>query len=110
MCNNIEKRVCCKRSCKPYIELNCEHKVIFGKIDHNHNKDTKQKLNRQQVCYNVKRKALDDPIENPSKTLHRELLNGDISTWTTDDTCRVRKNLHYIFDKKNTFYRILFWN
>jgi len=47
-------------------------------MDHNHNKDNKQKLNRQRVCYNLKRKAVDDPFEKPSKILHCELLNGDI--------------------------------
>lgn len=61
----------------------------------NHNKDDKQKLNRQQVCNNLKRKSIDNPFEKPCKILRRELLKGDISTWTTNDTTLVRKNLHY---------------
>ena len=81
MCNDIERWACCKRSCKACIKLNSEHKVIFREINHNHEKDDKQKLNRQQVYNNLKRKAIDDPFEKPSKILHRELLKGDISTW-----------------------------
>jgi len=49
---------------------------------------------RQQVCNSLKHKAIYDPFEKPSKKLHRELLKENISTWTTNDTARLRKNLH----------------
>ncbi|KAL4096573.1 hypothetical protein QTP88_021499 [Uroleucon formosanum] len=95
LCNDIERWACCKRSCKAYIKLNSEHKIILHKINHNHDKNDKQKLNRQQVCNNLKGTTIDDPFEKPSKILHRELLKGDISTWTKNDTTRFRKNFHY---------------
>ncbi|VVC33315.1 Hypothetical protein CINCED_3A006893 [Cinara cedri] len=96
LCKDIERWAFSKRSCKAYIKLNSEHEVIFRNIGHNHNKDDKKKLNRKQVCNNLKPKALDDPFEKPSKILHRGLLQRDISTWASDDTKRVQNNLHYI--------------
>ena len=43
----------------------------------------------------LKRKALDDPCEKPCKILHRQLRKGDVSTLTTTDINRIRKNIHY---------------
>lgn len=95
LCSDIETWACSKRSCKSYIKLNSEHKMIFSTIIHNYDKDDEQKFNRQQFCNNSKRKALDNPFEKPCKILPNELLNRDISTWTTANTIRVRKNVHY---------------
>ncbi|KAL4104927.1 hypothetical protein QTP88_020203 [Uroleucon formosanum] len=39
--------------------------------------------------------TLEDPFENSCKILHRELREGDISSLTTTDTMRIRKNIHY---------------
>lgn len=39
LCNDNEKWICCKRSCKCYIKLNSEHKIIFSKIHYNLDKD-----------------------------------------------------------------------
>lgn len=71
LCNNIERWAYCKRSYKSHIKLNNKHKIIFSKINHNHNKDDKRKLNRQQFCNNLKRTS----FEKTGNIIHNELSN-----------------------------------
>lgn len=76
-------------------------KLYFS--SYNHNKDDKQKLNKERVCNNSKRKAVNYPFEKLSKILHRELLKGEISTWMADDTTRVGK-MNIMNDEAYIFY------
>ncbi|KAL4142319.1 hypothetical protein QTP88_004802 [Uroleucon formosanum] len=43
----------------------------------------------------LKRKALGDPCEKPCKIIQRKLRERDVSTLTTTDVNRIRKNIHY---------------
>lgn len=43
----------------------------------------------------LKRKAVDDPSDRPSKILHKELKKGDINTLTIDDVRKIRNNMNY---------------
>uniref|UniRef100_A0A2S2NXU0 MULE transposase domain-containing protein n=1 Tax=Schizaphis graminum TaxID=13262 RepID=A0A2S2NXU0_SCHGA len=93
--NNIQRWACTKRMCKAYFKLNENSEFVFSVLIHDHEKDDVNILTRQKVSNNLKRKALDDPCEKPSKILHRELREGDIDSLTTTDTMRIRKNIHY---------------
>ena len=63
--------------------------------EHNHDKCDEQVLTRQKISNAVKRKAVDDISARPSKILHNEFKNGDISTLTTNDVTLIKQNIHY---------------
>ncbi|KAF0759511.1 Uncharacterized protein FWK35_00006063 [Aphis craccivora] len=52
-----------------------------------------------KVCNNLKRKAIDDPFENPNKILHRELLKGDILVHGQQITQHDLKKMHITLDQ-----------
>lgn len=54
-----------KRMCKSYFKLNGNGEIIFRTLNHNHDKDDENILNRQKVNNKLKRKALNDPCEKP---------------------------------------------
>ena len=54
------------------------------KPDHNHIKDSTQVFNRQQLSNNLKRKAVEELYDKPSKLIHGA-LSKDIPTVTTYD-------------------------
>jgi len=93
--NNVQRWSCSKRLCKCYFKMNENNEIIFSALNHEHDKDDENVLNRQKIGNKLKRKALDDPCEKPCKILHRELRKGDVSTLTTTDINRIRKNIHY---------------
>ena len=92
--NNLERWCCCKKTCTAYIHLNSDNKVVKKVLDHRH-EEKKEKLNRQVVSNTLKRKAIDDICEKPSKIINRELLTHDVDTLTTYDLQLIRKNMHY---------------
>jgi len=92
---NIQRWPCTKRMCKSFFKLNESSEILFSVLNHNHEKDDVNILTRQKVSNKLKRKALEDPFEKPCKILHRELREGNISSLTSTDTMRIRKNIHY---------------
>ncbi|CAI6369788.1 unnamed protein product [Macrosiphum euphorbiae] len=92
--NNLERWCCCKKTCTAYIHLNSDNKVIQTVLDHRHD-EVNEILNRQFVSNKLKRKAIDDICEKPSKIINRELLTRDVDTLTTYDLQLIRKNMHY---------------
>jgi len=97
--NNIERWCCCKKTCKSYIHLNSDNDVVKKVINYNHHEEN-EILNRQILSNKLKRKAVDDISEKPSKIINSELLKNDIDTLTTYDLQLIRKYI-YIF---NIFY------
>ncbi|KAF0754584.1 MULE domain-containing protein [Aphis craccivora] len=66
-------------------EQKCQHNYIYN--EHNHDKCDEQVLTRQKISDAVKRKAVNDISAQPSKIVHNEFKNGDISTLTTNNSC-----------------------
>jgi hypothetical protein len=93
--NNIQRWACIKRMCKSFFKLNENSEIIFNVLNHDHEKNDVNILTRQKVSNKLKRKTLEDPFEKPCKILHRELREGNISSLTTTDMIRIRKNIHY---------------
>lgn len=86
---------CSKKTCKAYLKLSNDYKVVECDLNHNHEKDHIQKLNRQKLSNKLKRKAIEDISCRPSKLIRRELLqDGDVSTLTAEDVNLIRYNLH----------------
>lgn len=92
--NDIDRYCCTKKTCKAYIHLN--NNVIIKKVlnNENHEKDSVETINRQTVSNQVKRKAVDDINEKPSKIIHSHLTQ-DVNTLTTYDLTLIRKNIHH---------------
>jgi len=74
--------------------LNSDQKVVKEVIEQNHDEEN-ELLNRQIVSNKLKRKAIDNICEKPSKTINRELLSYDEVTLTTYDLQLIRKNMLY---------------
>ncbi|KAE9522680.1 hypothetical protein AGLY_016902 [Aphis glycines] len=92
--NNVDRYCCTKKACAAYIHLN-NNEIIKKVLNHgNHEKDSDETLNRQTVSNQVKRKAIDDINEKPSKIIHSHLTQ-DVETLTTYDLTLIRKNIHH---------------
>ncbi|VVC24304.1 Hypothetical protein CINCED_3A016469 [Cinara cedri] len=78
-----------------YVKVNGNSEIGFNALNHDHDKDDENFLNRQKISNKLKRKALDDPCEKPCKILQRELREGDVCALTTTDINRIRKNIYY---------------
>ena len=86
---------CYIRSCpaKIYTNVADESDIIDMVGVHNHNKCTH--IARQTLSTSVKRKAIEDISERPTKLIHRELINNDHkSDITTVDIKCVRRNMY----------------
>lgn len=92
--NDIQRWKCFKKTCKSYTKLNEKNEILERPSEHNHKSDSIEILNRQKLSNNLKRKAIDDLYDKPSKLIHRELSN-DVSTLTSYDLTLIRKNMHH---------------
>ena len=92
--NDVQRWSCCKKTCKSYIKLNNENEIIERANDHNHIKDSVEVFNRQQLSNNLKRKAVEELYDKPSKLIHGA-LSKDIPTLTTYDLTLIRNNIHH---------------
>jgi hypothetical protein len=68
--------------------------IVEAFLEHNHESDSDQTLNRQKLSNSLKRKATEDICEKPSKLLHRELHSKHVDTLTVTDENLIRKNIH----------------
>lgn len=85
---------CTKRKCKSFLKINNLNNIEECNLEHNHEKDSENILDRQALSNNLKRKAQEN-LERPTKLICQELLvNGDIEQLTAHDVFRVRQNIH----------------
>jgi len=54
--------------------------IVFENLDYSHGKTEETILNRQKLYNKLKRKAVDDIFEKPSKLIYKQLSNHDIDT------------------------------
>jgi len=92
--NDKQRWKCFKKTCKSYTKLNDKNEILEPPTEHNHENDSVKILNRQKLSNNLKRKAINDLYDKPSKLIHRELSN-DVSTLTTYDLTLIRKNMYH---------------
>uniref|UniRef100_A0A6P7F3K8 Uncharacterized protein LOC114324436 n=1 Tax=Diabrotica virgifera virgifera TaxID=50390 RepID=A0A6P7F3K8_DIAVI len=87
-CTNTKSR------CNAKIYTSADEKTILeSQLDHNH--EGEKTIARQAISNSVKRKAVEDSTERPSKLIHKELTNNDwASDIGSDDLLRVRRNLY----------------
>jgi len=79
---NMERWTCTKRKCKSFIKINTLNNIEECNLEHNHEKDSENILDRQALSNNLKRKAQEN-LERPTKLICQELLvNGDIEQLT----------------------------
>jgi hypothetical protein len=87
---------CAIRSCKAKVfTMEVESAISRSDLQHNHSKDIK-KLNRQTITNSVKRKAIEETAERPTKIMHSVLKNHSeqMSTVSVRDICYIRNNLY----------------
>lgn len=93
---------CTNSKCAATVFTNTSENIVFKKCnEHNHDVISEKVLNRQQVTQSVKRKAVDNILEKPSKLIR--LGTNDLkskSTFTEHDAFCVRKNIYYTRRKK----------
>jgi hypothetical protein len=93
LCDDVKRWLCTRKTCKAYIKR--KHDVIVEAfLEHNHESDSDQTLNRQKLSNSLKRKATEDICEKPSKLLHRELHSKHVDTLTVTNVNLIRKNIH----------------
>lgn len=92
--NNIDKWVCTKKNCTAYLKYN-EDILIEENLNHNHDSDSYNTLERQKLTNNLKRKAIEDICQRPSKMIHTEVLKEKSENISTDDVTRMRKCIHH---------------
>jgi len=87
--NGGVRRWCCAvKWCTAYTKTNSVGDVIESKLVHEQDAYTDEELARDKFRNSVKRKALDDLCDRPSKLIHSELRAGrgtDPSTLDTSD-------------------------
>lgn len=87
---------CADRSCKAKVyTVGSENLISRSEIEHNHEKNIK-KLNRQIISASVKRKAVEDICEKPSKIIHSSLKEHtrELDTITVKDIHNIRNNIY----------------
>lgn len=99
LANELKRWMCTKKKCSVYIKTNLINEIQFdiSKIIHTCTKDSEQKINRQIVSNNLKRKALEQLSERPSKLLYEEIKRNNVSTstLTITDVNYIKNNIHH---------------
>jgi len=78
-----------------FLKLSSNNVILENFNEHNHEKCDEKVLTRQKISNCVKTEAVDDISVRPSKILHNEFKNGDISTLTTKDVILIKQNIHH---------------
>ncbi|CAI6371233.1 unnamed protein product [Macrosiphum euphorbiae] len=85
---NMERWICTKRKCTLFLKINNLNNIEEFNLEHNHEKDSENILDRQALSNNLKIKAQEN-LERPTKLICQELLvNGDIEQLTEHDVFR----------------------
>ncbi|KAL4090941.1 hypothetical protein QTP88_025699 [Uroleucon formosanum] len=70
--NEFKRFKCTKRGCTTYLRICKNENVVWesSNLNHSHNPDEENKLERQIISNGLKRKAIESICERPSKLLH----------------------------------------
>lgn len=100
LAKNVKRWTCTKALCRAYIKTEgVEDSVVDTRLEHNHERDADEIINRQMLSNKVKKKSIDIIEKNDfaqlksSTLLHQELRNSDEDSITIQDIKRIKKNL-----------------
>ncbi|CAI6350093.1 unnamed protein product [Macrosiphum euphorbiae] len=86
MKNEIQRWACTNKKCNEFLKFNTHGVEIENNLEHNnHVADEKRSLVRQKLSNSVKRKAVEQLCERPSKIIHSEITPGDLNILDTKD-------------------------
>lgn len=80
--SDIERWACIVKTCVAYVKYD-RRDVIDQHLDHNHEPNSGERLNRQKVANASKQKATSDIVERPSKVMKR-VTDADVLTTLTE--------------------------
>ncbi|KAE9521590.1 hypothetical protein AGLY_018020 [Aphis glycines] len=97
LANDVKRWTCTKKICSAYLKINMCNEIQFenSKLIHNCAKDSEQKINRQILSNNLKRKALEQLSERPAKLFHDEMKKCNVSTLTSSDVTYIKNNMNH---------------
>jgi uncharacterized protein (DUF488 family) len=92
-----------KKTRLSYLKAHQRNEIQFenSKLTHDCAKDSKQKINRQILSNNLKRKALEQLSVRPAKLFHDEMKKCNVSTLTNSDVTYIKNNMN---DVRNSIY------
>jgi len=94
LANDVQRWVCCKKTCNAAIKYDVNGAICEQNTTHNHEPDDLQSILRQKVSNSVKRKAVEQFSERPSKIIHSEMSSTALSVLDSNDISLIRKNIH----------------
>jgi len=95
MKNEIQRWACTNKRCNAFLKFDTHGVEIDNNLEHNnHAADEKRSLVRQKLSNSVKRKAVEQLCERPSKIIHSEITPDDLNILDSKDINLIRKNIH----------------
>uniref|UniRef100_A0A8D8S8W3 FLYWCH-type domain-containing protein n=1 Tax=Cacopsylla melanoneura TaxID=428564 RepID=A0A8D8S8W3_9HEMI len=97
LANGVQRWLCSKsasQKCYAFLKFDVAGVMIEKRLEHNHEPDNAQNLTRQKVSNAMKRKAIDDICERPSKILHKAVSSQDLQLLNQRDVQYILKNAH----------------
>lgn len=93
--NEFKRFKCTKRGCTAYLRICKNENVVWesSNINHSHNPDEENKLERQIISNGLKRKAIESICERPSKLFHSYLRENSTNSITTQDVKYIKHNM-----------------
>lgn len=93
--DGVQRWTCVKNSCKCYVKFRPDNSVLEAHTTgHNHVPDSESDLLRQKLSNAVKRKAVENMSEKPSKLVRREMVAEKYTGMSAGDLAKIRKNIY----------------
>ena len=96
LAKEVQRWTCTDKKCKAFVKTDCRGTVINDEYmnDHNHEPLAADVLTKQRISNAVKRKAVEDPSEQPQKLIWRELDSTSLQWLDASDLVNLRHNLY----------------
>jgi len=93
--NGQHRYKCTKRGCTANLKVLENEDIVWTScnLEHNHDADEENKIERQIISNNLKRKATENLCERPSKLLHSYLRENNTNAITTKDVTYIKHNI-----------------
>lgn len=87
---------CAFKTCKSHLKTLCkdDFTVVEGSEGHNHQNEDESTIMKKDLQNNLKRKAVEDICERPSKLIHHELRTASTQDFTTSHVIQFRKAIY----------------
>lgn len=95
---NSKRWKCTRRNCKAYLKTDSDKNTVIveSMVEHNHQPDSQEGINRQVLSNLAKKMATDNLSEKPIKVIRQVIKSNGLSeSVTTKDVLRTRKNLYH---------------